>query len=183
MRGVINYRIQSQLQLFEKTDPVPVRVKPIPITLVIRALLFASQTNRTLECKMAANMMCIVFFFLLCPGEYTKMTTDDHAFALDNVALFIGTRRLHNKNSSEPELLTSMMLQSTFTTQISNNCGVIIVHARSNNVLCYPVSAATCQPLLHHSTFGLLPSVSSMFLSMVLSSLLAIIALSTSTCW
>ena len=42
----------------------------------------------------------------------------------------------------------------TFTTQKSNNWGVIIAHTRSNNVLCCPVSAATCQLLLHRSHFG-----------------------------
>ena len=114
---VIDYCIQIQLQLFEKNNLAPVRVKPVPITLVIHALLFAYQTNPTSERKAIANMICVAFFFCLLPGEYTGTTTDDQAFALIDVALFIGTWRLHNKHSSEPELLAATSLQLTFTTQ------------------------------------------------------------------
>lgn len=151
--GVIDYRIQSQLRSFEKTDPAPVRVKPVPITLVIHALLFAYRTNPTSERKAIANMICVAFFFCLRPGEYTGTTTDDQAFALNDVALFIGTRRLHNEHSSDPELLAATSLQLTFTTQKNNDRGVIIAHARSNDVLCCPVSAATRQILLHRAHF------------------------------
>ena len=119
------------------------------ITLVIHALLFAYQTNPLSERKAVANMICVAFFFCLCPGEYTGTTTDDQAFALNDVALFIGTRQLHNEHSSEPELLAATSLQLTFITQKNNDRGVIITHGRSNDALCCPVSAATCQLLLH----------------------------------
>ena len=122
--------------------------------LVIHALLFAYQINPTPERKAIANVICVAFFFCLCPDEYTGTTTDDQAFALNDVALFIGTRRLHNKHSSEPELLAATALQLTFTTQKINNLGVIIAHACSNDVLCCPVSAVTRQLLLHRSHFG-----------------------------
>ena len=111
---VIDYWIQSQLRPFEKNDPAPIRVKPIPITLVIHALLFTYRTNPTPERLVVANMMCIAFFFCLRHGEYTRITTDDQAFALNEVPLFIGIRRLHNKHYSEPELLAATSLQLTF---------------------------------------------------------------------
>ena len=44
----------------------------------------------------------------------------------------------------------------TFTTQKKNNHGMIIAHACPNNVLCCPAGAATCQLLLHRSTFSCL---------------------------
>ena len=97
--------------------------------------------------------MCIAFFFCLRPGEYTGTTTDDQAFALNNVALFIRARRLHNEHSSKPELLVSTLSKLTITAQKNNGQGVNISHTRSNDVLCCPVSAATCQLLLHCSTF------------------------------
>ena len=124
--GVIDYRIHSQLWSFEKNNPASVLVKPVPITLVIPALLFAYRTNPTPERKEIANMICVAFFFCICPGEYTETTPDDQAFALNNVILFIGTRRLHNKHSSEPELLAATSLQLTFSTQKNNDRGVIV---------------------------------------------------------
>ena len=121
--GVIDYRIQSQLRPFEKNDPAPVRVKSVPITLVIHALFFAYQTNPTSERKAIASVICVAFFFCLRPGEYTRTTTDDQAFALIDVGLFIGTPRLRNKHSSEPELLAATSLQLTFATRKNNNLG------------------------------------------------------------
>ena len=108
--GVIDYPIQSQMRSFEKNDPAFVHVKPVSITLVIHALLFAYQTNPTAERKAIANMICVAFFFCLHPGEYTGTTTDDQAFALNDIALFIGTRWLHNKHSSDPKLLAATSL-------------------------------------------------------------------------
>ena len=37
-----------------------------------------------------ANMICIAFYFLLWPGEYTGTTDDDAAFSLDYVRLHLG---------------------------------------------------------------------------------------------
>ena len=153
---MIDYRLQSQLWSFEKNDPSSIRVKPIPITLVIHALLFAYQTHTMPERRAVANIMYIAFFFCLRPGEYIGTTTDDQVFSLNDVALFLGTRQLHNKHSSEPELSAATSLQLMFTTQKNNNQGVIIAHACSNVVLCCPVSAATCQILLHRSHSGCL---------------------------
>ena len=92
-------------------DSSPIRVKPISITLVLHALLFAYQINSMPERRAVANMMYVDFFFCLCPGEYTWTTAYDQAFALKAVTLFMGTRRLHNEHSSEPELLAATSLQ------------------------------------------------------------------------
>ena len=119
--SVIDYRIKSQLRSFEKNDPAPIHVKPVPITLIIHALLFVYQTNPTPERRAVANMMCIIFFFCLCPGEYTGTTIDDQAFALNDAALFLRKRRLHNDHTSESELLAATSLQLTFTTQKNND--------------------------------------------------------------
>ena len=126
----------------------------VSITLIIYALLFAYQINPTPERKAVANMICVEFVFCLRPGEYTGTTIDDQAFALNDVTLFIGTRRLHKTYASEPELLAATSLQLTFTTQKNNDRGVIITHTRSNDILCCPVSAATRQLLLHRTHFG-----------------------------
>ena len=147
VHGVIDYQIQSQLRSFENNNLTPVRVKCVPITLVVHALLFAYQTNPTLECRVIANMECIAIFSCLRPSKYTGPTTDDQAFALDDVALFIRTRRL----------IMSILLNLNYLRlrrSKNNNRGIISAYACSTNVLCCPVSAVTWQLLLHRSTFS-----------------------------
>ena len=70
--------------------------------------------------------------------------------------MFIATRPLHNKHSSKPELPAATSLQLRSPLRKNNNRGVIIARAHSNDVLYCPVSAATCQLLLHRAHFGTL---------------------------
>ena len=93
-------------------------------------------------------MMCLAFYFCLRPGEYTGTTSDDQAFALDDVAFYIGSRRLINASASSAEISAATSLQLTFTTQKNGTKGDIIAHSRSGDPLCCPVTSAARQ-LLH----------------------------------
>eukprot|EP00428_Durinskia_dybowskii_P084963 CAMPEP_0170445950 /NCGR_PEP_ID=MMETSP0117_2-20130122/49341_1 /TAXON_ID=400756 /ORGANISM="Durinskia baltica, Strain CSIRO CS-38" /LENGTH=62 /DNA_ID=CAMNT_0010706873 /DNA_START=25 /DNA_END=209 /DNA_ORIENTATION=+ len=42
-----------------------------------------------------ADMLCLAFFFLLRPGEYTGVASDTQPFFLRDVTLYLGTQRLH----------------------------------------------------------------------------------------
>lgn len=152
-QGDQDYRISSQLRGYRKTDAPPVRVKPAPISLVIAALVFAHQECPTPERKAVANMMCIAFFFCLRPGEYTGTTTDDQAFALEDVAVFLGARRLNNALSSDAEIEAATAVHLVFTTQKNGDKNEAVAHARSNDPLCCPVTSVTRQLLLHRQEF------------------------------
>jgi hypothetical protein len=39
-----------------------------------------------------SDMITIAFYYLLCPGEYSSKTSDDAAFLLEDVALFVQDR-------------------------------------------------------------------------------------------
>ncbi|VEU33676.1 unnamed protein product [Pseudo-nitzschia multistriata] len=149
--GELDYRLTAQLRSYRKKEAPPSRVKPVPITIIIHTLQFAYRQRPTAERKAVANMMCIAFFFCLRPGEYTGTTTDDQAFTLDDVAFFIGARRLHSPTASDAEIKAATSIQLTFTTQKNGIKGDIIAHSRSGDPLCCPVTVVIRQFLQHRT--------------------------------
>ena len=147
--GEIDFRIRAQIKAYKKVDPAPNRVKPAPITLVIDALNFAYHEKPTAERKAVANMICLAFFFCLRPGEYTGTTTDDQAFAVDDVVLFLGGRRLNNATATDDEVAMATHVHLIFTTQKNGEKGEEIAHARSGDPLCCPVTSVSRQLILH----------------------------------
>jgi hypothetical protein len=111
-------------------------VKPVPITLIIQVLRFALFTGPTSERIAIAHMICIAFFFCLCPGKYTGTTTDDQAFSLDDILFHLGDRMLNNTSSSDHKIEAATAVKYTFTTQKNGDRGTIIAHARSGDNVC-----------------------------------------------
>jgi hypothetical protein len=151
--GNIDFRLSRQYRSYVKKDKPPSRVKPLPITVVMAALQFACVSSPTIERESIANMICIAFFFCLRPGEYTGTTTDDQAFSLDDVTLYLGDRRLHNDLSSDHELGAATSVTYLFTDQKNGDKGEIIAHARSGDSLCCPVTATIRQLMIHRRKF------------------------------
>jgi hypothetical protein len=61
-------------------------------------------------------MVAITFFFLLRTGEYTGTTSNDTPFQLQDVNLYIGTRRLDTMLCMDAEINAAMSVSYTFTT-------------------------------------------------------------------
>jgi hypothetical protein len=61
-------------------------------------------------------MIAITFFFLLRPGEYTGTTSDDTLFRIQDVHLYIGTRRLDTMICTDADINAAMLVSYTFTT-------------------------------------------------------------------
>ncbi|VEU43031.1 unnamed protein product, partial [Pseudo-nitzschia multistriata] len=163
--GNLDYRFAAQLRAYRNRESPLSRVKPIPITVIIHTLNFAYRQRPTAERKAVANMMCIAFFFCLRLGEYTGTTSDDQAFTLQDLAFFIGARRLHSATASDAEISAATSIQLTFTTQKNGVKGDVIAHSRSGDPLCCPVTASIRQFLLHrnasnHGYDGRLPLAS-----------------------
>ena len=85
----LDFRLARQARGWTKEDPPPNRVRPAPITLVTFLLDLARNSSRPSD-QAIADMICIAFFFLLRPGEYTGTTNDDAAFCLNDVCLHLG---------------------------------------------------------------------------------------------
>lgn len=95
-------------------------------------------------------MICIAFFFCLCPGEYTRIAADNQAFSLNNVA-FLSEQGTYTTRRAPPKM--SCYQQPTITTQKNGNGGVVIAPTHSNNPLCYPVASVMRKILLHRQMF------------------------------
>ena len=73
-----------------------------------------------------ADIICIAFFFLLRPGEYTGTTSDDAAFTLDDVYLYLGKRKLPLATATDGELRAATSCALHFTTQKNGRKGDVI---------------------------------------------------------
>ena len=112
-------------------------------------LMHALVHSPSMEKEAVVNMVCIAFFYCMRPGEYTGTTSNDQAFALDDVAVFIGSKRLDNEFCSDLELAAATHTTYCFTEQKNQHKGDVIAHATSGDMLCCPVKATIRQMLLH----------------------------------
>ena len=154
--GKIDYRISQQLRSWSKADPPPRRVRPAPVTLVNYVLHAAYASDRTSSPaeQAIADMVCLAFFYLLRPGEYTGTTNDDAAFALDDTRLYLGPRRLNLASASIAEIQAATSVSLYFTTQKNQRKGDAIAHGRSTDPWCCPVRSAIRRVLCHREHFA-----------------------------
>jgi integrase len=151
--GQLDFRLQRQLRSYAKQDPAPGRVKPIPIQ-VVKAILTAAYSHRkaSAAAQATADMICIAFFFLLRPGEYTSQK-DNNPFRLQDVQLFIGPRQLHIPTASALDLQQATSVSLTFTNQKNGVKGEVISHSRSGDPLvcpCLAVVRRVVHLIYHH---------------------------------
>jgi hypothetical protein len=135
----INFRIQWMLRAWKHTNPAPMQVKPIPITVIrwIAVLATANVVDDTF--RAAADMIVIAFFFLLRPGEYTDNKKDP--FQLADTQLFIGKRRLPILTALAAELCQARFALLTFTSQKNGVPGKVIGLTCSGDPYLCPVQA------------------------------------------
>ena len=152
--GKIDFRLRRQKRSWKKGDAPPKRVKPCPITIVIWLLNRAYDSDISNHSDMSmADMICIAFFFLLRPGEYTGITTDDAAFSLNDVYLYLGKRKLPLATATDAELKASTSCALHFTTQKNLRKGDVIAQSSSHHSRCCPVKALVRLVLRHREHF------------------------------
>ncbi len=67
--GKLDLRLSHLLSVYNKADPPPARVKPIPLTLIRHTFALQRQSTHPLG-RAIADMLMLGFFYLLRPGEY-----------------------------------------------------------------------------------------------------------------
>ena len=139
--GKIDLCLAQQARCWKKRDKPSVCVKPILVTIVMAVLMHALVHFPSMEKEAVANMVFIAFYYCMRPGEYTATMSDDQAFALDDVAVFIGSWRLNNKFCSNLELEAATHSTFCFTKQKNQHKDDVIAHATSGDVLFCPVKA------------------------------------------
>jgi hypothetical protein len=87
--GSIDFRIQRQIKAHNEDNVPPKRVIPVPIIIIMFIAAQAFGDTHPEEEMAIANMITIAFFFLLRPGEYTGTLSDDAAFKMQDVGLYI----------------------------------------------------------------------------------------------
>lgn len=138
--GKIDFRLTRQLRSYDRSDPPPGRVKPIPFSVVSRIAMVAS-TSDSDSINAISDMVILAFFFLLRPGEYTANTSDTEPFRLEDVRVRSGGIYLDIENCSFAELDSADFVTLIFTTQKNGVKGEVIGHGRSAHYLCCPVGA------------------------------------------
>jgi hypothetical protein len=106
--GGIDFRIQRQIEAYKKDDAPPLRVKLNPTMIIIFIVAQAYSNMRDLAEMAIGGMIVVAFFFLLSPGKYTSTLSDNAAFNIEDVSLYVQGRKLD--------------FSTTFTTQKNNNC-------------------------------------------------------------
>ena len=148
----LDFRLRRQQRSWTKADPPPDRVRPVPITLVTFLLDLAHHSPNSSPSEIAiADMICLAFFFLLRPGEYTGTTNDDAAFTLGDIRLHVGQRRLDLTSASLRDIQAATWVSLYFTTQKNQRKGDAIALGRSRHPLCCPVTAAIRFVLRHRA--------------------------------
>jgi hypothetical protein len=115
--GGIDFRIQRQIKAYTKYDAPPTQVKPFHIIIIIFIAAQAFGDTRLDEEMTISNMITIAFFFHLRPGEYTGTLSDDAAFKLQDVGLYIHGCKLDLFAANDADIKSTTPVSYTFTTQ------------------------------------------------------------------
>jgi hypothetical protein len=139
--GKLDLRLSRLLSAYNKADPPPDRVKPIPLVLIHHTCDLQRQSNHPLG-HAIADMLTLGFFFLLQPGEYAHTANPDSApFRLMDVHLMVGCRCLLHRTCPLHKLHAATFACLEFTTQKNGVRGEMIGLGRSDNAAFCPVAA------------------------------------------
>mmetsp|Transcript_39571 Transcript_39571/g.114535 ORF Transcript_39571/g.114535 Transcript_39571/m.114535 type:complete len:260 (-) Transcript_39571:418-1197(-) len=144
------------LASYRKTDQPPLRVKPIPVPILRHIMSQAIRSQQPSDMAIA-DMLCLAFFFLLRPGEYTGVASDTQPFFLRDVTLYLGTQRLHTMTAPLAHLQAATFVTLEFTTQKNAVRGEVIGLSCSGDPYFCPVAAA-CRRVLHLRTHHAAPT-------------------------
>ena len=140
---------------YSRTDDPPSRVKPIPIPILRHVMAQALLSNNAVTLA-HADMLCLAFFFLLRPGEYTGTASESQPFLLRDVRFRLGHLALAHATAPADQLLSATFVTLEFTTQKNSVRGEVIGLARSGDPHFCPV-VACARRVLHLRDAGASP--------------------------
>ena len=116
--GEIDFRLARQLRSYQRTDPPPRRVKPLPTQVLDKTYATCIRGDATQQC--IADMLWIAFFFLMRPGEYCNSGSaadESHPFRLCDVTFRRDDKVFNAFSTPLAELISANHVALTFTTQ------------------------------------------------------------------
>jgi hypothetical protein len=115
--GKLDLCLSHLLSVYNKADPPPAHVKPIPLTLICHTCALQRQSTHPLG-HAIANMRMLGFFYLLRPGKYAHTDNLDSApFQLQDVHLMEGCQCLAHCSCPFHELYATTFACLEFTTK------------------------------------------------------------------
>jgi hypothetical protein len=139
--GKLDLRLSRLLSAYNKADPPPARVKPVPIILLRHTCAIQRISNHPLG-HAIADMFTLAFYFLLRPGEYANTDNPESApFRFQDVHLMVGCRQIHQYTCPEHELHSVTFACLEFTTQKNGVRGELIGLGRSGDAAFCPVTS------------------------------------------
>jgi len=139
--GKLNFRLSRQLSHYNKMDPPPSRIKPIPSSVLTHTVhtLRLSQHPRSTS---MADMLTLGFYFLLRPGEYAQTANPESTPSrLQDIHLHAGTSCINHLTSPVHTLDAANFVCLEFTNQKNGVRGELIGLGRSGNPAFCPVQA------------------------------------------
>jgi len=156
--GKLNFRLSRLLSSYNKTDPPPSRVKPIPTSIIMHTISTLRLATHP-RAQALADMITLGFYFLLRPGEYAHTTNPESTpFRLIDVHLQRGQTRIAHLHCPLAELDTATFLCLEFTNQKNGVRGELIGLGRSGNPAFCPVQASANR-IRHLRTFHAPPTL------------------------
>jgi hypothetical protein len=153
--GKHDFRLRRQFNVYAKVDLPPKRVKPIPLPILHHVMRLANDTTNDALLAIA-NLICIAFFFSLCPGEYTVAPSKNTPFCLTNVKQIIVSQPIDIFSEPKATILSATFAPLKFTTQKNAVHGKVIGHGKcGSSTFCPDKSLARC--VLHLRCYGAPP--------------------------
>ncbi len=126
---------------YNKSDPPPARVKPIPVAILHHTCATARLSDHPAS-QLIADMITLGFFFLLCPGEYAFTSNPESSpFRLCDIHLMVHSRHLNHLQCSDADLNSATFVGLEFTHQKNGVSGEIIGLGCSGDPSFCPVQA------------------------------------------
>lgn len=131
--GKTDFRLSRQLRSYDRADPPPERVKPIPVSVLHHLYDRCSRGDARQQC--VADLIWIAFYFLMRPGEYCCAGSNNtsEAFRLRDVTFRYRNRTLDAHRDSLTSLHRAEHVALTFTTQKNGVKGEAIGTRRSGH--------------------------------------------------
>ena len=137
--GKVHVSLQRLQRSYQKEDPPPQRVKPIPPQIVRHAVESLQSDDRSLA---IADLLIIGVFFLLHPGENTYATYNNHPFRLQDASFELPDKSTHNAVTiSADDLAIATKVHLNFTTQKNGEANEAITHGDTSDALLSPLKA------------------------------------------
>jgi hypothetical protein len=141
-KGTLDLWLTRQLAAYGKVDPPPHRNKPVPISVLQKAVEYRLLAH-SCKAQAIADMLLLGFYFMLRPGEYAHTTSAQASpFCLKHVHLFAGRSRLNHFTVPLYVLSTATSVALEFDRQKNGVRGEVITLSRSGHSTICPVMAA-----------------------------------------